>query len=78
MATLTIRKFDDEAYQRLRERARANNRSLEAEARQLLEERTRDRATVSESLEEFQARLKAKYGVLPDSTDLIRRERDEG
>jgi plasmid stability protein len=37
MATLTIDSLDDGVYQRLRERARSNNRTVEAEARELLE-----------------------------------------
>lgn len=37
MATLTIRKLDDAVYARLRERAKAHNRSLEAEVRTILE-----------------------------------------
>jgi plasmid stability protein len=33
MATLTIRRLDEDIYERLRERARDNGRSLEAEVR---------------------------------------------
>ena len=72
MATLTIRQLDDDVYQRLRERARANKRSLEAEARQLLDERTRDLPALVEDLLDFHDRMVAKHGLLPDSTDLIR------
>jgi hypothetical protein len=78
MATLTIRQLDDEVYQRLRERARLNNRSLEAEARQLLDERSRDLPALVDDLLEFHDRMEAKHGLLPDSTDLIREmRRDE-
>lgn len=78
MATLTIRQLDDEVYERLRERARANKRSLEAEARQLLDERTRDLPALVEDLRAFQERMIAKHGPLPDSTELIREmRRDE-
>jgi plasmid stability protein len=78
MATLTIRQLDDEVYERLRERARLNNRSLEAEARQLLDERTRDLPALVDDLLEFHDRMAAKHGLLPDSTDLIREmRRDE-
>jgi hypothetical protein len=72
MATLTIRQLDDEVYDRLKERARANNRSLEAEARQVLDERTRDLPALVEDLMDFHARMVAKHGLLADSTDLIR------
>ncbi|HEX8363840.1 MAG TPA: hypothetical protein VF603_00990 [Allosphingosinicella sp.] len=78
MATLTIRQLDDEVYERLRERARANNRSLEAEARNLLDERTRDLPALVEDLLEFHDRMVAKHGLLPDSTELIRDLRREG
>lgn len=80
MATLTIRKLDDEVYERLREQARANNRSLEAEARQLISENVRpehDFSALLKRLEEHRARMGAKYGVLSDSAALIRQMRDE-
>ena len=72
MATLTIRQLDDDVYERLRERARNNRRSLEAEARHLLDERTRDLPALVEDLVEFQKRMVAKHGLLPDSAELIR------
>ena len=78
MATLTIRQLDDEVYERLREQARANNRSLEAEARHLLDERTRDMPALVETLLEFHDRMVAKHGLLPDSTEIIRELRREG
>ena len=77
MATLTIRQLDDEVYERLRERARANRRSLEAEARHLLDDRTRDLPALVEDLVDFHERMVAKHGLLPDSTSLIRELRDE-
>lgn len=78
MATLTIRQLDDEVYARLKERARTNKRSLEAEARQLLDERSRDLPALVEDLRAFQKRMIAKHGLLPDSTELIRKmRRDE-
>ena len=77
MATLTIRQLDDEVYQRLKARARGNKRSLEAEARYLLDERSRDIGDVARDLGEFRKRMAARYGVLPDSVPLIREMRDE-
>jgi plasmid stability protein len=38
MAQLTVRKLDDRAYDRLKQRAERNKRSLEAEVRTILEE----------------------------------------
>lgn len=77
MATLTIRQLDDDTYRRLKERARTNRRSLEAEVRHLLEERSRDLPAIVEDLVDFQERMIAKHGLLPDSTDLIREMRDQ-
>ncbi len=78
MATLTIRQLDDDVYEQLRARARANKRSLEAEARHLLGERTRDLPALVEDLVAFHDRMIAKHGLLPDSTELIREmRRDE-
>jgi predicted transcriptional regulator len=77
MATLTIRQLDDEVYQRLRERARVNRRSLEAEVRQLLDDRSSDLPALVEDLREFHERMVAKHGLLPDSVELIREMRRE-
>ena len=77
MATLTIRRLDDDIYARLRERARANHRSLEAEAREILTERARGHEALAEDLAEFHAEMVAKHGHLPDSTHLLREMRDE-
>jgi plasmid stability protein len=75
MATLTIRQLDEEVYGRLKERARANKRSLEAEARDILDERTRDLPALVEDLMAFHDRMVAKHGLLPDSTQTIREMR---
>jgi plasmid stability protein len=83
MATLTVRKFDDALYARLGERARQNRRSLEAEARVIL-----DRALAQPEpfdLDAWQARVRqrrenihARFGPTPDSVALVRAVRDEG
>ena len=75
MATLTIRQLDDEVYDRLKERARVNRRSLEAEARHVLDERTRDLPALVEDLKAFHDRMVAKHGLLPDSTETVREMR---
>jgi plasmid stability protein len=89
MATLTINRLDDGVYKRLRDRARANNRTVEAEARELLEaqaqvdseseiDREKEmRATIADIFA-FSARMKEKYGVQQtDSVATIRAIRDE-
>mgnify|MGYP006217310567 CR=1 FL=1 len=76
MATLTIRRLDEEVYQRLRERARTNRRSLEAEARDILTERARGGAAIVEDLVRFHEEMIARHGYLPDSVALLRAERE--
>ena len=80
MATLTIRRFDDDAYAQLRKDAEANNRSLEAEARHRLERSVRKPIGKAELLVELRAHhaeMRARYGVLSDSTPIIRQMREE-
>ena len=77
MATLTIRRLPDEVYESLRERARTNRRSLEAEAREILTERTQGLEAMLEDLVDFHREMIAKHGYLPDSTPILREMRDE-
>jgi plasmid stability protein len=77
MATLTIRRLDNEVYDRLRERARTNRRSLEAEAREILTQRTEGLDALVADLIGFHHEMIEKHGPLPDSTPLIREMRDE-
>lgn len=76
MATLTIRQLDDAVYERLKARARDNHRSVEAEVRVILDERSRHSETV-DRLRAFHERMVAKHGYLSDSVDIIRQIRDE-
>jgi plasmid stability protein len=76
MATLTIRRLDDEVHARLRERARANKRSLEAEVRNILESQAGLVNNIVDDLLEFHAEMISKHGILPDSLPLIRAQRD--
>jgi plasmid stability protein len=50
VATLIVRKVDDEVARRLKERARAAGRSAEAEHRRILEEALRPKMTGAEFL----------------------------
>ena len=77
MATLTIRRLDDEVYARLRDRARSNRRSLEAEAREILTERAQGIEALVDGLVRFHEEMIAKHGHLPDSTPLLREMRAE-
>lgn len=77
MATLTIRRLDDEVYAKLRDRARSNRRSLEAEVREILSEKAQGIDALVDDLIAFHAEMKRKHGVLPDSTDLLREIRNE-
>jgi plasmid stability protein len=76
MASLTIRRLDDQVYDALKARARRNGRSLEAEVREILSDRARSKADLVERLRAFQDKMVAKHGVLPDSTPLIREMRE--
>ena len=78
MADVKIRKLDDWVVESFRGRAKEAGRSLEEELRQFLTEAARERRRrfIAE-LDELSASLRAKYGELPDSTPLIREERDQ-
>ena len=77
MATLTIRNLDDETLAKLKERARANQRSVTAEARMILM-REFDRRARMEEFRELTRRIAASTPNVPqtDSTLLIREDRD--
>lgn len=87
MATLTIRKLDDEVYERLRARALRNDRSIEAEARHMLggvlgadKAKITDEAERAAYITALIERL--RLNALPvepgmDSVSLIRAVRDE-
>ena len=80
MATVNVRRLDDEVVRKLKDRAAANNRSLEAELRSILE------GVVSEDDEqarklaflELTSALRAKYPTSLDTLSefLIREDRD--
>jgi len=54
MATLTIRNLPDDVYDRLRTRAAANRRSMEAEARELMASALPSKTRVEEALRRMQ------------------------
>jgi antitoxin FitA len=77
MATLTIRNVDEAHVERLRQRAVRNNRSLEAELRQLIAE-TVERPTTEELLA-LVDKIAAMTPDVPqtDSVELLRQTREE-
>jgi plasmid stability protein len=78
MADVKIRKLDDWVVASFRARAKQAGRSLEEELRQCLTETARERRRrFLAELEELNDRLRETYGELPDSTPLIREERDQ-
>ncbi|MEK6540759.1 MAG: hypothetical protein AABZ45_01425 [Pseudomonadota bacterium] len=77
MATITVRKVDDDLYSRLGNRAAQNSRSLEAEVRAILAASIPTTAEIAHELADFHGRMRKKHGLLPDSTPLIRQMRDE-
>ncbi|MCW5679301.1 MAG: hypothetical protein KIT00_03430 [Rhodospirillales bacterium] len=76
MANLTIRNVDDDVVAVLRSRAKNNNRSLEAEIRQMLIEAARGKKKVD--LVELADRIAAMTPNVPqtDSVELLREDRD--
>ena len=77
MASVTIRNLDDDVVARLKARAKANNRSLEAELRQLLSNAARQ-AERQEFIAEAR-RIRAMTPDVPqtDSVELLRELREE-
>jgi plasmid stability protein len=77
MADVKIRKLDDWVLAAYRARAKAVGHSLEEELRQTLGEvASQRRQAYLDEVMTLQEELHAKYGEMPDSTPLIREERD--
>jgi plasmid stability protein len=77
MGVLTVRALDDALITELRIRAARNGRSAEAEHRLILEEALRPRRRSFKSVARRRRRSLEGRDV-SDSTDIIRRFRDEG
>lgn len=76
MAQLLVRDLDDRVVARLKERARRNRRSLQAETRAILEAAA-PHYTRDEALEVFRSWQERFRGQpLSDSAELIREDRD--
>lgn len=77
MASVTIRDLDNEVVKELKRQAKANNRSLEAELREILSRETSHRKKMVRLRRESR-RVAAMTPDVPqtDSTLLIREDRD--
>ena len=75
MAALTVRNLDDAVYERLREQARSNQRSIEAEARVILAQGLwPDREAAIREMEAIRRSLEGRYTGDPAAE--IRADRD--
>jgi plasmid stability protein len=78
MATLTVRKLADSTYENLGRRAKANNRSLEAEVRDILDREAKAfdiKAWVAD-LRELKRQNPITLPPGEDAVSLVRKERD--
>lgn len=75
MANLTIRNLDDEVYARLKQRAKASNRSLEAELRAVLTDVSRSRVGLDATAMARQIAEMTPERSQTDSVDLLREDR---
>lgn len=82
MPNVTVRKIPKDIYRRLKESARRNHRSLNAEILAVLADedgwklRRLQIAAVMPELDKARAELAKKYPNAPDSVQLIREDRD--
>jgi plasmid stability protein len=78
MADVKIRKLDEGVVASFRARAKAAGHSLEEELRRTLTEVARERRLAYvEKLRTLQKDLREAHGEMPDSTSLIREDRDQ-
>jgi plasmid stability protein len=77
MADLRVRRLDDEVVLLLKDRAKREGTSVEAILRKVIsEEAKRPRREMVARLRERHEAFQAAHGYLPDSTEIIREERD--
>ena len=75
MAQILVRNIDDAVVERLKARARNNNRSLEAEVRQIVEQSAKI-DMVQARKEVLEIRERSKGRKFPDVAELIREDRE--
>ena len=76
MASVTIRNLDDDVVTKLKARAKANHRSLEAELRQLLSDAVREVARQDFIAAARRIREMTPDGPQTDSVEILRELRD--
>ena len=78
MAQILVRNLDKEVVDRLKDRAKRNGRSLQAEVKMIIEQeantKTVDMDTARKMAEEIREKLKGHK--FPDTVQLIREDRD--
>lgn len=77
MVSMLIRNVDDKALKRLREQARRNGRSLQAEVKILLEQAAREyeMSEILNKIDGFRSRVRGRK--ISNSVELIREDRDQ-
>lgn len=77
MGDVRVRDLDPGVVAKLKAQARRHGRTLQQELKTLLTDAVlRPRQSLAKKLRELHIRLRAEYGELPDSTPIIREERD--
>lgn len=77
MGQVRVRNLDDAVVQELKDRAERLGTSVEALLRKVItEEAKRPRREMLAELRQHQESMREAHGLLPDSTPLIREERD--
>lgn len=81
MPSIQIRNLSDEAYSALKARAKVDRRSIQQEAAWVLETMLSFRGRLHQPdwsmVDTVREQMTRRYGVMPDSTPLIRQARDE-
>ncbi len=78
MAQILVRNLDDDVVERLKARAKANSRSLQAEVKMILQHASQQvsPAEAWAAIEQFREEMKGAGRTFSDSAELIREERD--
>ncbi len=78
MAQILVRNLNDDVVERLKARAKANSRSLQAEVKMILQHASQQvsPAEAWAAIEQFREEMKRTGRTFSDSAELIREERD--